>query len=182
MFSAKQHRFIGSGQIGAVYDVDYNGTRCACKKFFESVCSAKAFEREAVLLADLRHPNIVQLIKVNLRSPLCIVTELLECSLHGLLHGKQGGAALRQLMLTPGMQSLKTDGLHVIIGPLPAGTKAKQLEVTVMPPLVTVRPPVKSRPPSSIVIPPLLTRSVSSTTSPESSRVSPPAICISPSL
>ena len=31
------------------------------------------------------------------------------------------------------MQSLKTDGLHVIIGPLPAGTKAKQLEVTVMP-------------------------------------------------
>ena len=54
MCSARQPRFIGSGQIGAVYDVDYNGTRCACKKFFESVCSAKAFEREAVLLADLR--------------------------------------------------------------------------------------------------------------------------------
>ena len=30
-------------------------------------------------------------------------------------------------------QSLKTDGLHVIVGPLPVGTKAKQLEVNVMP-------------------------------------------------
>ena len=112
---ALPHRFIGSGQIGAVYDVDYNGTRCACKKFFESVCSSKAFERETVLLADLRHPNIVQLIKVRIHAPLSIVTELLVCSLHGLLHGKQGGEALQALMLTPGMQQLKT-AVHIARG------------------------------------------------------------------
>ena len=34
----------------------------AVKKFFESGCSSSAFQREAVLLAELRHPNIVQLI------------------------------------------------------------------------------------------------------------------------
>ena len=110
-----RQKFVGSGQIGAVYAVELNGTRCACKKFFESVCSAKAFEREAVLLAELRHPNIVQLIKVKVGAPLCIVTEMLECSLHGLLHGKQGSPALRALVMTPGMQQLKT-AVHIARG------------------------------------------------------------------
>ena len=36
----------------------------AAKKFFDSSLSSSAFEREAALLADLRHPNVVQLIKV----------------------------------------------------------------------------------------------------------------------
>ena len=40
------------------------GARVAAKKFFDSSLSSSAFEREAALLADLRHPNVVQLIKV----------------------------------------------------------------------------------------------------------------------
>jgi|TARA_B110001469_G_C9575537_1_gene285430 hypothetical protein len=42
-------------------------------------------QREAALLAELRHPHVVQLIKVCCK-PLCIVTELFVCSLHALLH------------------------------------------------------------------------------------------------
>lgn len=89
---------LGAGSLGAVYDVDFGGTRVAVKQFFESGCSASAFQREALLLAELRHPNIVQLIKVACRPPLGIVTELLVCSLHALLHLGRGGA-LRQLLL-----------------------------------------------------------------------------------
>ena len=49
-------RWLGSGSLGAVYDVDLGGTRVAVKKFFESNVSSSAFQREAVLLAELRHP------------------------------------------------------------------------------------------------------------------------------
>lgn len=57
-------------------------------------------QREALLLADIRHPNIVQLIKVGLRPELCIVTELLMCSLHAMIHLGAGGA-LRERLLKP---------------------------------------------------------------------------------
>ena len=89
----------------AVYDVDFGGTRVAVRRFFESSCSSSAFVREALLLSELRHPNIVQLIKVACRPPLCIVTELLVCSLHGLLHQGQGGA-LRPTLLAAGTPML----------------------------------------------------------------------------
>ena len=101
MMSGAEQRWLGSGSLGAVFDVDLGGTRVAVKKFFESQCSSSAFQREALLLADLRHPNIVQLIKVHARPPLCIVTELLVCSLHALLHHGAGGAELRKLLLAP---------------------------------------------------------------------------------
>jgi len=100
-------QWLGSGSLGAVYDVDLGGTRVAVKKFYESACSSSAFQREAHLLAELRHPNIVQLIKVACRPPLCIVTELLVCSLHALLHMGAGGP-LRAVLLEPGTQQLKT--------------------------------------------------------------------------
>ena len=107
-------RWLGSGSLGAVYDVDLCGTRVAVKKFFDSSCSS-AFQREALLLAELRHPNIVQLIKVSCRPPLCIVTELLVCSLHALLHHGAGPPALRQTLLARGTQQL-TLCMHIARG------------------------------------------------------------------
>lgn len=58
-------------------------------------------------LASCGSQNIVQLIKVACRPPLCIVTELLVCSLHQLLHHNAGGQALRETMLAPGAQQLR---------------------------------------------------------------------------
>jgi len=107
--------YLGSGSLGAVYDVDLGGTRVAIKKFFESGCSSSAFQREALLLAELRHPNIVQLIKVACRPPLCIVTELCVCSLHALLHQGKGGKMLRSLLLAKGTPQL-TLCMHVARG------------------------------------------------------------------
>ena len=107
-------RWLGSGSLGAVYDVDLGGTRVAVKQFFESSCSSSAFQREALLLAELRHPNIVQLIKVACQPKLCIVTELLVCSLHALLHHHAGGP-LRQLLLATTTSTL-TMCMHVARG------------------------------------------------------------------
>eukprot|EP00965_Chrysotila_dentata_P201747 6180729-Pleurochrysis_carterae.AAC.1 len=45
--------------------VEYSGTPVAIKRFFDSGVSASAFEREVALLAELRHPNVVQLMKVS---------------------------------------------------------------------------------------------------------------------
>ena len=87
---------------------------CIRDRFFDSQCSSSAFQREAVLLAELRHPNIVQLIKVACRPPLCIVTELCVCSLHGLIHQGKGGH-LRSILLEPGTQQLKTC-MHIARG------------------------------------------------------------------
>lgn len=137
--------WLGSGSLGAVYDVDLGGTRVAVKKFFESACSSRAFQREAVLLAELRHPNIVQLIKVSCRAPLCIVTELVThaasptldaCPLLAVLLTRPlrssprvpqlvcslhamlhhgAGGALRPHLLEPGLQQLKTC-MHIARG------------------------------------------------------------------
>jgi serine/threonine protein kinase len=70
------------------------------KRFFDSTLSASAFEREAALLAELRHPNVVQLLRVATRPQPCIVVERLVCSLHALLHEGGGSAELRQRMLS----------------------------------------------------------------------------------
>jgi len=66
------------------------------------------------MLSELRHPNIVQLIKVACRPPLCIVTELLVCSLHALLHQGKGGN-LRRFLLTSGTPQL-TLCMHIARG------------------------------------------------------------------
>ena len=44
MSDAALPRWIGSGSLGAVYDVDLGGTRVAVKKFYESACSSSAFQ------------------------------------------------------------------------------------------------------------------------------------------
>ena len=91
-------RSLGKGLFGSVYETEMAGTKVALKRFHANACSSTAFQREAVLLADIRHPNIVQLIKVGLKPALCMVTELLVCSLHALLHRDAGGT-LRRTML-----------------------------------------------------------------------------------
>ena len=52
--------------------------------------------------------------QVHVRSPLCIVTELLVCSLHALIHNNKGGH-LRAMLLEPGTQQLKTC-MHIARG------------------------------------------------------------------
>ena len=91
---APEPKWIGAGSFGAVYEAEHAGQKVAVKKFFESTASSSGFQREAALLADLRHAHVVQLIKVGTRPQLCIVTELLPCSLHALLH--HGGAHPRR--------------------------------------------------------------------------------------
>ena len=110
---APEPKWIGAGSFGAVYEAEHAGQKVAVKKFFESTASSSGFQREAALLADLRHAHVVQLIKVGTRPQLCIVTELLPCSLHALLH--HGGAHPRRESLL-GRQAVGTLCTHIACG------------------------------------------------------------------
>ena len=109
----KEPPWLGSGSFGSVYQVEFQGVKVAIKKFFDSASSSSAFKREAALLHELRHPHVVQLIKVCCK-PLCIVTELLACSLHALLHGGGGGAILRATLLR--REAVPTICSHIACG------------------------------------------------------------------
>jgi hypothetical protein len=80
--------WLGGGTFGAVYRGRYRGRRVAVKQFFARQPSLRAFSREAALLCHLRHPNVVQLMKVCSHGGkgLLIVTEYLPSSLYSFLH------------------------------------------------------------------------------------------------
>lgn len=82
---------IGKGSFGEVYAGHYLGTEVAVKKILTSKISpefTQEFAREASLMRDLRHPNVVQFIGAALEEPdICIVTEYMsQGSLYHLLH------------------------------------------------------------------------------------------------
>lgn len=109
--------WLGSGSFGSVYASEYQGVKVAMKKFFDNSGGANAFAREAALLAELRHPHVVQLIKVCAKPFLMIVTELLVCSLHALLHGSAGGRLRDSLLCRAAVPSICSDiarGMHYL--------------------------------------------------------------------
>lgn len=64
-----------------------------------------------MLLADIRHPNVVQLIKVGIKPVLCMVTELLVCSLHAMIHNDSGGALREKLLQREAVPQVRSTAL-----------------------------------------------------------------------
>ena len=95
---------LGRGSYGQVLEVDWHGTICAAKNvheiFLEGVSAAESqkvigdFERECQTWAQLRHPNVVQLLgvyfKKGLSSPI-LVLEKMDTTLSAYLeqHSKE---------------------------------------------------------------------------------------------
>lgn len=82
---------IGKGSFGEVYLGHYLGTDVAVKKILANKITPEftgEFAREAALMRDLRHPNVVQFIGAAFEEPdICIVTEYMsQGSLYHLLH------------------------------------------------------------------------------------------------
>lgn len=82
---------IGKGSFGEVYLGHYLGTEVAVKKILANKITpefTQEFAREATLMRDLRHPNVVQFIGAAFEEPdICIVTEYMsQGSLYHLLH------------------------------------------------------------------------------------------------
>jgi tRNA A-37 threonylcarbamoyl transferase component Bud32 len=82
---------IGKGSFGEVYQGTYLGTDVAVKKILTNKISPEfmqEFAREAALMRDLRHPNVVQFLGAAMEEPdICIVTEYMsKGSLYHLLH------------------------------------------------------------------------------------------------
>jgi tRNA A-37 threonylcarbamoyl transferase component Bud32 len=82
---------IGKGSFGEVYHGTYLGTDVAVKKILTNKISPEfmqEFAREAALMRDLRHPNVVQFLGAAMDEPdICIVTEYMsKGSLYHLLH------------------------------------------------------------------------------------------------
>lgn len=82
---------IGKGSFGEVYLGHYLGTEVAVKKILANKITpefTQEFAREASLMRDLRHPNVVQFIGAAFEEPdICIVTEYMsQGSLYHLLH------------------------------------------------------------------------------------------------
>lgn len=93
---------IGRGGFGEVLRGRWKGTEVALKKLWLDEAGAldvKAFEREASVLASLRHPNVVLFMGVCLTSPddVCLVMEYCpRGSLDRLLHSSKVALSTRQ--------------------------------------------------------------------------------------
>ena len=95
---------LGRGSYGQVLEVDWHGTICAAKNvheiFLEGVSAVESrrvirdFERECQTWAQLRHPNVVQLLGVYFKkgsSAPILVLEKMDTTLSGYLeqHSKE---------------------------------------------------------------------------------------------
>ena len=95
---------LGKGSYGQVLEVDWHGTICAAKNvheiFLENVSAVESrrvvsdFERECQTWAQLRHPNVVQLLGVYFKkgsSAPILVLEKMDTTLSGYLeqHSKE---------------------------------------------------------------------------------------------
>lgn len=79
---------LGAGAYGAVCATEWQGLPCAMK-IFNSVENDDSFKREAVILGDLRHPNVVQLYGFTRgKSKPRIILELMRTDLRALLDSK----------------------------------------------------------------------------------------------
>ena len=103
---------LGRGSYGQVLEVDWHGTICAAKNvheiFLEGVSAAESrriisdFERECQTWAQLRHPNVVQLLGVYFKkgssSPI-LVLEKMDTTLSGYLelHSKENFPILHKV-------------------------------------------------------------------------------------
>ena len=95
---------LGSGADATVFEVDWNGTRCAAKRLHENLLEDQSaggvakllsnFEAECLTWSKLRHPGVVQFLGVHMdrRSRLpVLVMEKLDTSLRAYLedHSKE---------------------------------------------------------------------------------------------
>ena len=109
---------LGRGAYATVYEVDWNGTRCAAKRLHESLLEDQSaggvakllsnFEAECLTWSKLRHPGVVQFLGVHMdrgsRLPV-LVMEKMDTSLRTYLenHSKkefplhQKASVLRQV-------------------------------------------------------------------------------------
>ncbi|KAG2497874.1 hypothetical protein HYH03_004140 [Edaphochlamys debaryana] len=91
---------LGKGAFGRVMVGEWNGQQVAVKVVADTHkwggsqdVLLKCFAHEVEILARCQHPNILRLLAACPRPPrLCLVTELMETSLDGVLHG---GTAMR---------------------------------------------------------------------------------------
>jgi serine/threonine protein kinase len=85
----RKTRSIGEGAFGQVFEGVWQGTTRVAMKRLSDATHARAFEKEANLLRDLRHPNVVMFVGLfrDERGEMWIVTEFLSLgSLRHLLH------------------------------------------------------------------------------------------------
>lgn len=85
----RKTRSIGEGAFGQVFEGVWQGTTRVAMKRLSDATHARAFEKEANLLRDLRHPNVVMFLGLfrDERGEMWIVTEFLSLgSLRHLLH------------------------------------------------------------------------------------------------
>ena len=83
---------LGEGVSGAVYAGRWQGNDCAIKRFIRDADKEAEFQAEMGILQLLRHPHVVNFygavtegVHPDLGSALCIVTELCQTSIHGIL-------------------------------------------------------------------------------------------------
>jgi len=83
---------IGKGSYGEVYHAKWRGIDVAVKKLpfhlLENKEFRKDFNQEAMIMASLRHPNVIQFLgSCMIENDICILTEYMaRGSLHRLLH------------------------------------------------------------------------------------------------
>mmetsp|Transcript_114790 Transcript_114790/g.335686 ORF Transcript_114790/g.335686 Transcript_114790/m.335686 type:complete len:334 (-) Transcript_114790:94-1095(-) len=83
----KVNKLIGKGEFSAVYSCSMETLgNVAVKKFSLGVSLRSVMD----VLQGLRHPNIVEVLKVNQSVPISIVLELCGPDLHQVLHGTAG--------------------------------------------------------------------------------------------
>uniref|UniRef100_A0A7R9VLW3 non-specific serine/threonine protein kinase n=1 Tax=Chlamydomonas euryale TaxID=1486919 RepID=A0A7R9VLW3_9CHLO len=85
---------VGGGGFAIVYRATWKGTPVAVKKWFDPNATdqmMQEFREEVMTLQSLRHPNVLQFLGACMKHPdLCMVTEHMPHSLHGVLYQMQG--------------------------------------------------------------------------------------------
>ena len=107
---------LGEGACGTVYSAKWHGKDVAAKVFDKQAGSVPltAFAMEVAIMQDLRHPNVVLFMGACFEPEnLCILTELLRCSLYDFLQ-----AVKNKKKLKGRCQSI-SENLYKIDGSLP---------------------------------------------------------------
>ena len=87
---------LGGGKFGVVREATWRGAPVAVKKLKNSVVgldddATERFEKEAVLLANMRHPNVLMFMGAVMdyhgnKGGIMVVTERLDLSLHNMIY------------------------------------------------------------------------------------------------
>jgi len=95
---------IGEGGFSVVHKGTWKGMSVAVKKLKIQYADggdkhADEFRKEVQLLSNLRHRNVVRYMGASLQSPdLCVLTELLECSMSDLLYKQNQKLKMEQVL------------------------------------------------------------------------------------